>query len=226
MPEISQRYIPTIAHTLTSSHTHSHTPTPSHPHNSTLFSLTHPHTLTPHNSTLFSLTHPPPLTPSHPHPLTVKPLQYNIACRMNMWANISFYLSLIINLLVVLCYPFDKGASSLGKGAGSGQWLLCTTQSLSTCKYKTLTTPKLKELQRSKSRCKQLLLATTTTPNFVVFRCMVPKKWHENVPHTSVWGDGLQKCPIFMTVRQKRLNKVYHFKVNEKRNSMALVSVA
>ena len=63
-----------------------------------------------------------------------------------------------------------------------------------------------------------VLLATTTTPNFIVFRCMVPKKWHENVPHTSVWGDGLQKCPIFMTVRQKRLNKICHFKLNEKRN--------
>ena len=87
-----------------------------------------------------------------------------------------------------------------------------------TCMHETLTTSKLKELQRSKSRCKQLLLTTTTTPNFNVFRCMVPKKWHENVPHTNVWGDGLQNCPIFMTVRQKRLIKVCHFKLNEKRN--------
>ena len=54
------------------------------------------------------------------------------------------------------------------------------------CKFawgqsQTLTTPKLKELQRSKSRCKQLLLAATTTPEFVVFRCMVPEKWHQNI---------------------------------------------
>ena len=82
----------------------------------------------------------------------------------------------------------------------------------------TLTTSKLTELQRSKSRCKQLLLAAITTPNFIVFCCMVPKKWHENVPHTSVWGNGLQTSPIFRTVRQKRLNKECHFKVNEKRN--------
>ena len=80
----------------------------------------------------------------------------------------------------------------------------------------TLTTPKLKELQRSKSRCKQLPLAATTIPNFVVFCCMVPKKRHENV--SPYKGDGLEKRPIFVTVRQKRLNKVCHCKVNEKRN--------
>ena len=56
-----------------------------------------------------------------------------------------------------------------------GSMYICRGQS------ETLTTSKLKELQRSKSRCKQLLLATTNTPNFVVFRCVVPK--HENVPH-------------------------------------------
>ena len=50
----------------------------------------------------------------------------------------------------------------------------------------TLTTPKLKELQRSKSRCKQLLLAATTTPNFVLFCSMVPMKWQKTFPHTSV----------------------------------------
>ena len=49
----------------------------------------------------------------------------------------------------------------------------------------TLITPKLKELQMSKSRCKQLLLAATTTPNFDVFCCMVPKKWHQTLPHTG-----------------------------------------
>ena len=49
----------------------------------------------------------------------------------------------------------------------------------------TLTTPNLKELQRSKSRCKQLLLAATSTPNFVVLCCMVPKKWHQTFPHTG-----------------------------------------
>ena len=50
---------------------------------------------------------------------------------------------------------------------------------VSTTSHCTTCTSKLKELQRSKSRCKQLLLASTTTPNFVVFRSMVPKKRHE-----------------------------------------------
>ena len=47
------------------------------------------------------------------------------------------------------------------------------------------TTPNEKELQSSKSRCKQLLLAATITPNFVVLCCMVPKKWHQTLPHTE-----------------------------------------
>ena len=37
-------------------------------------------------------------------------------------------------------------------------------------------------------------------------------------PHTSVQGDGLEKRPFFVTVRQKSLIKVWHFKVNENRN--------
>ena len=85
---------------------------------------------------------------------------------------------------------------------------------------KMLTTPKLKELLRSKSRCKQLLLAAITT-NFVVFRCMVPKKWHKIVStYKYIYGDGdgLEKRPIFAAVRKKRMNKVCHFKANEKRN--------
>ena len=49
-----------------------------------------------------------------------------------------------------------------------------------------LTTPKLKELLRYKSRCKQLLLAAITTSNFVVFCWMVPKKWHEMFSDTSI----------------------------------------
>ena len=36
--------------------------------------------------------------------------------------------------------------------------------------------------------------------------------------HIQVYGRWPSKCPIFMTARQKRLNKVCHFKVNEKRN--------
>ena len=65
----------------------------------------------------------------------------------------------------------------------------------------TLTTPKLKELQRSKSRCKQLLLAATTTPNFIVFSCMVPKKWHQTLPHT---GRRPRKTPIFCDGPKKK----------------------
>ena len=37
------------------------------------------------------------------------------------------------------------------------------------------------------------------------------KKFH-------IQGDGLEKRPIFVTVRKKCMNKVCHFKVNEKRN--------
>ena len=79
----------------------------------------------------------------------------------------------------------------------------------------TLTTPNLKELQSSKSRCKQLLLAATTTPNFVVFRCMVPKN---GIKHFHIQGDGLQKRLFFVTVRKKSLIKVQQFQVTEKRN--------
>ena len=61
-------------------------------------------------------------------------------------------------------------------------------------KVKRLLHHKLKELQRYKSRSMELLLATTTTPNLVAFRCMVPKKYHEYVPHTSVWEDGLENA--------------------------------
>ena len=49
----------------------------------------------------------------------------------------------------------------------------CMTTFTTPCMWtkSNITTPKLKELQRFKSRCKQLLLAATTTPNFVVFCC-------------------------------------------------------
>ena len=46
-------------------------------------------------------------------------------------------------------------------------------------------------------RCKQLLLAATTTPNFIVFCCTVPKKWHENVPHT-VYREAALKNTQFL----------------------------
>ena len=65
----------------------------------------------------------------------------------------------------------------------------------------TRTTPNLKELQRSKSRCKQLLLAATTTPNFVELCCMVPKKWHQTLPHTGRWPS---KTPIFCDGPKKK----------------------
>ena len=67
----------------------------------------------------------------------------------------------------------------------------------------TFTTPNLKELQSSKSRCKQLLLAATTTPNFVVLCCMVPKKWHQTLPHT---GRRPSKTPIFCDGPKKKLD--------------------
>ena len=67
----------------------------------------------------------------------------------------------------------------------------------------TRTTPNQKELQSSKSRCKQLLLAATTTPNFVVLCCMVPKKWHQTLPHT---GRRLSKTPIFCDGPKKKLD--------------------
>ena len=68
----------------------------------------------------------------------------------------------------------------------------------------TRTTPNQKELQSSKSRCMQLLLAATTTPNSVVFCCMVPKKWHQTFPHT---GRRPSKMPIFCDGPKKKLDQ-------------------
>ena len=59
----------------------------------------------------------------------------------------------------------------------------------------------VKELQSSKSSCKKLLLAATATLNFVVFRCLVPKKWHENISPYN--GESLEKRPNFVPVRKK-----------------------
>ena len=97
-------------------------------------------------------------------------------------------------LVYLACHfaPFYADTLSLstillhGYGEVPSEQFACITTFTTPVHSQTLTTPKLKELLISKSRCKQLLLAATTTPNFVVFRCIVPKIWHENGPHTSV----------------------------------------
>ena len=60
---------------------------------------------------------------------------------------------------------------------------------------KTLTTPKLKELEGPKVRLKQLVLGATIPPNLMRFRCTVMEKCRRNISqHTYLCDDLYHPC--------------------------------
>ena len=52
---------------------------------------------------------------------------------------------------------------------------------------KAFSTPKLKKLYSPKSRLKQALLGSITTPNFKQIRCTVMEKWSRKCLHTHLY---------------------------------------